>query len=41
MAGAGLVESVVGPALALGKTPLDLLRGSGGEEKVLKNAKDA
>ena len=27
--------------LALGKTPLDLLRGSGGEEKVLKNAKDA
>ena len=28
-------------ALALGKTPLDLLRGSGGEEKVLKNAKDA
>lgn len=35
------VESVVGQALALGKTPLDLLRGSGGEEKVLKNAKDA
>jgi hypothetical protein len=31
----------VGQALALGKTPLDLLRGSGGEEKVLKNAKDA
>ena len=27
--------------LALGKTPFDLLRGSGGEEKVLKNAKDA
>jgi rubrerythrin len=25
----------------LGKTPFDLLRGSGGEEKVLKNAKDA
>jgi ferritin-like metal-binding protein YciE len=37
----GVVESVVGQALALGKTPLDLLRGSGGEEKVLKNAKDA
>lgn len=37
----GLVQSVVGQALALGKTPLDLLRGSGGEEKVLKNAKDA
>jgi ferritin-like metal-binding protein YciE len=37
----GVVESIVGQALALGKTPLDLLRGSGGEEKVLKNAKDA
>ncbi|MFL5899750.1 MAG: DUF892 family protein [Solirubrobacterales bacterium] len=36
-----VVESVVGQALALGKTPFDLLRGSGGEEKVLKNAKDA
>ncbi len=37
----GVVETVVGQALALGKTPLDLLRGSGGAEKVLKNAKDA
>ncbi|PZS15242.1 MAG: hypothetical protein DLM64_00075 [Solirubrobacterales bacterium] len=37
----GVVETVVGQALALGKTPLNLLRGSGGEEKVLKNAKDA
>jgi ferritin-like metal-binding protein YciE len=37
----GAVETVVGQALALGKTPVDLLRGSGGEEKVLKNAKDA
>jgi len=37
----GVVESVVGQALALTKTPLDLVRGSGGEEKVLKNAKDA
>jgi ferritin-like metal-binding protein YciE len=37
----GVVESAVGPALALTKTPFDLLRGSGGEEKVLKNAKDA
>jgi ferritin-like metal-binding protein YciE len=36
----GLAESVVGQALALGKTPLDLLRGNGGNEKVLKNAKD-
>jgi ferritin-like metal-binding protein YciE len=37
----GLAETVVGQVLALGKTPVDLLRGSGGEEKVLKNAKDA
>lgn len=37
----GLVESLLGQALALGKTPLDLLRGHGGEEKILKNAKDA
>ena len=36
-----LAETVVGQALALGKTPLDLVRGTGGEEKVLKNAKDA
>ncbi len=36
----GFWEDVLGQALALGKTPLDLLRGSGGEEKVLKNAKD-
>jgi ferritin-like metal-binding protein YciE len=41
MAVVGLVETALGQALALGKTPLDLLRGSGGEEKVLKNAKDA
>jgi ferritin-like metal-binding protein YciE len=41
MAVVGTVETVVGQMLALGKTPLDLLRGSGGEEKVLKNAKDA
>ncbi len=38
---AGVAESLVGQALALAKTPIDLLRGSGGEEKVLKNAKDA
>jgi ferritin-like metal-binding protein YciE len=37
----GAAETVLGQALALTKTPLDLLRGSGGEEKVLKNAKDA
>ena len=41
MAVVGAVETAVGQALALGKTPFDLLRGSGGEEKVLKNAKDA
>jgi ferritin-like metal-binding protein YciE len=40
-AGVGLVQSLIGQVLALGKTPLDLLRGTGGEEKVLKNAKDA
>ena len=39
--GVGLVQSAVGQALALGKAPLDLFRGAGGEEKVLKNAKDA
>ena len=37
----GFTETVISQALALGKTPFDLLRGSGGEEKVLKNAKDA
>ena len=41
MAVVGAVETAFGQALALGKTPFDLLRGSGGEEKVLKNAKDA
>jgi ferritin-like metal-binding protein YciE len=41
MAVVGVVETVVGQAFALGKAPFDLLRGSGGEEKVLKNAKDA
>jgi ferritin-like metal-binding protein YciE len=40
-AGIGLAETVIAQALALGKTPLDLVRGTGGEEKVLKNAKDA
>ena len=37
----GLAQDAVGQALALAKAPLDLVRGSGGEEKVLKNAKDA
>lgn len=39
--GLGAVQSAIGQALALTKTPLDLVRGSGGEEKVLKNAKDS
>jgi ferritin-like metal-binding protein YciE len=37
----GFWEDLIGQALAFSKIPLDLLRGSGGEEKVLKNAKDA
>jgi ferritin-like metal-binding protein YciE len=37
----GLAETVIGQVLAIGKTPIDLVRGSGGEEKILKNAKDA
>jgi ferritin-like metal-binding protein YciE len=37
----GVVDTAFGQALALTKMPFDLLRGSGGEEKVLKNAKDA
>jgi ferritin-like metal-binding protein YciE len=39
--GVGLMQDFVGQSLALAKTPLDMLRGTGGEEKVLKNAKDA
>jgi ferritin-like metal-binding protein YciE len=39
--GLGLLETVVAQGLAFAKTPLDLVRGTGGEEKVLKNAKDA
>ena len=41
MAVVGAAGTVVGQVVAVGKTPFDLLRGSGGEEKVLKNAKDA
>ena len=37
----GTTETLVSRTLALAKAPLDLLRGSGGEEKLLKNAKDA
>ena len=35
------LESLIGQALALTKTPFDLIRGNRGEEKVLKNAKDS
>jgi ferritin-like metal-binding protein YciE len=41
MAFIGMWEDVLGQGLALSKTPFDLLRGASGEEKVLKNAKDA
>lgn len=41
MTALGAVGGALGQVLALGKTPFDLLRGSGGEEKVLKNAKDS
>ena len=37
----GVAETVLAQGLAIGKLPLDLLRGHGGAEKVLKNAKDA
>jgi ferritin-like metal-binding protein YciE len=37
----GLAETTIGQLLALGRTPLALVRGAGGEEKILKNAKDA
>jgi ferritin-like metal-binding protein YciE len=40
LAGLGFIESVLSQALALSKTPLDLVRGASGEEKILKNAKD-
>lgn len=36
----GFLETAVGQALALGKTPIDMLRGTGDEEKLLKNVKD-
>jgi len=41
MAVVGVWEDLLGQGWALSKTPFDLLRGSSGEEKVLKNAKDA
>ena len=40
-AGIGFIEGALSQTLALWKVPLDLVRGGSGEEKVLKNAKDA
>jgi ferritin-like metal-binding protein YciE len=40
-AAVAVAQTVVAQGLALAKTPLDLVRGHGGHEKVLKNAKDA
>jgi ferritin-like metal-binding protein YciE len=37
----GFAEALFNQSLALGKAPFDLMRGTSGEEKVLKNAKDA
>jgi ferritin-like metal-binding protein YciE len=39
--GYGLAQRLVGQVLALGKAPLDLLRGGSAEERLVKNAKDA
>src|SRR4029450_2861177 len=39
--GLGALGRLVGQGCALTKTRLDLVRGTGGEEKVLKNAKDS
>jgi ferritin-like metal-binding protein YciE len=38
--GVGAATTAVGTALALGKGPIDLLRGRAGEEKLFKNIKD-
>jgi ferritin-like metal-binding protein YciE len=40
LAGIGFTESVLNQTLALWKAPLELLRASRGDEKLLKNAKD-
>ena len=40
LTGIGFTESMLNQTLAFWKAPLELLRGSGAEEKVLKNAKD-
>ncbi|HKG38164.1 MAG TPA: DUF892 family protein [Conexibacter sp.] len=38
--GYGFAQRLAGQAISLAMAPLDLVRGSGGEEKLLKNAKD-
>ena len=40
VAAAGLARNLAGQAFSLAKGPVDLIRGAGGEEKLLKNAKD-
>ena len=37
----GLAQTVVGQAISVARAPLAMVRGSGGEEKILKNAKDS
>jgi ferritin-like metal-binding protein YciE len=36
----GIAQRLAGQAISLALAPLDMVRGSGGEEKLLKNAKD-
>jgi ferritin-like metal-binding protein YciE len=36
----GVAQRLAGQAISLAMAPLDMVRGSGGEEKLLKNAKD-
>ena len=36
----GIAQRVAGQAISLAMAPLDMVRGSGGEERLLKNAKD-
>lgn len=38
--GYGAAQGVVGQVLAMGKFPMDLMRGMSGEEKLLKNCRD-
>src|SRR6476661_4781738 len=39
-AAGAIVTALVGQTVALAKSPIDLLRGTSGPEKILKNAKD-